>query len=176
MKPAVKAGLVATGYLVAFSVASAAVAIRVASTSGQVAQASSGMYAFGDAYLFVVIFGLLALLPTGAGLYFLRPYRRFWIALSTLAMAVASTGAAAVVLFAVGRQAAQPSPLAAWAALSVLRILLAPVLTPGFLVVALFAPHRSPRRALLAAVVVELAVVAYAGFVWFLPLLLDRVG
>jgi hypothetical protein len=34
-------------------------------------------------------------------------------------------------------------------------------------------PHRFPRIALLAAAFAELTVVAYAAFVWFLPLLVD---
>lgn len=174
MRPALRIGLVAAGYVGAFLVASAAVAIRVADTSDADAQASSGMYAFGDFYLFIAVFGLLALVPTGAALYFLRPYRRVWVVLSVLGLSVALTGAAAASLFALGRHAVAPSPLATWAGLSVLRILLAPVLAPAFLVFALLSPHRSPRHTLLAATVVEVAVGAYAGFVWFFPLFFHR--
>jgi len=150
------------------------VAIRVANTSGPDAQASSGKYAFGDFALFVAVFGLLALAPTGAALYFLRPYRRLWVVLSALALIVALTGVAAVFLYALGRHAVAPSPLSTWAALSVLRILLAAVLAPAFLVFALFSAHRSPRLALLGATVLEVAVGAYAGLGWFLPLILHR--
>ena len=49
MKPSLKVAVVAGGYIVAFLMASAVVAIRVANTSGPDAQASSGMYTFGDA-------------------------------------------------------------------------------------------------------------------------------
>ena len=174
MTPALRVGLVAAGYGAAFLIASAVVAIRVANTSGPDAQASSGMYAFGDFALFVAVFGLLALAPTGAALYFLRPYRRLWVVLSILALGVALTGVAAVFLYALGRHTVAPSPLATWAALSVLRILLAPVLVPAFLVSALLSSHRSPRFALLAATGLEVAVGAYAGFVWFLPLIFHR--
>ena len=170
MRPALKAGLVAAGYLGAFFIASAAVALRVASTSGPVAQASSGMYAFGDAVLFVAVFGLLALVPTAAALYWLRPYRRFWIALSSVGVAVAATGAAAAVLFVLGKDDAPDTALGALASFAVLRILLAPVLAPTFLVVGLIASFRAPRLALLAAAIVELAVVACAAFAWFVPL------
>src|SRR6267142_196801 len=69
MKPILKVGVVAVGYLAALLVASAAVAIRLAHTSGPDAQASSGMYAFGDALLFVVVFGVAALVPSGAALF-----------------------------------------------------------------------------------------------------------
>ena len=162
--------MVAAGYVGAFLVASLAVAIRVASTSGPEAQASSGMYAFGDSYLFLAVFGLLALVPTGAALYFLRPYRPVWTVLSALALCVAITGVTGAVLFALGRDAVAPSTLAAWAAFSVLRILLAPILAPAFLVVALFTPYRFPRIALLTATAMEMAVVLFAGLVWFVPL------
>jgi hypothetical protein len=98
------------GYVGAFLIASAAVAIRVANTSGADAQASSGMYAFGDSYLFIAVFGLLALVPTGAALHFLRPYRRLWVVLSALGLSVALTGAAAASLFVLGRHAVGPPP------------------------------------------------------------------
>lgn len=98
--------------------ASAAVAIRVANTSDPDAQASSSMYAFGDALLFVAVLGL----------------------------AVAVTGVTAAILFAVGRHVT-PSPLATWAGLSVLRILVAPLLALTFLVCTILSPNRSPRFA-----------------------------
>jgi hypothetical protein len=94
--------------------------------------------------------------------------------LSALGLSVALTGAVAVSLFALGRHAMAPSALSTWANFSSLRILLAPILAPAFLVLALFAPHRSPRLALFAATVVEVAVGAYAGFVWFFPLFFQR--
>lgn len=174
MKPALKIGLVAAGYVAAFLIASAAVAVRVANTSGPDALASSGMYAFGDSYLFFVVLGLAALVPTGAALYFLRPFRRLWVVLSTLSLGMALTGAAAALLYAMGRGAVAPSPLASLAGFSVLRILLAPILVPVFLIFALFSPHRSPRFALIAATVLEVGVCLYAGCVWFFPMLAQR--
>jgi len=160
---------VAGGYVAAFLVASGVVAVRVAYTSGPDAQASSGVYAFGDAVLFAAVFGVVALVPTGAALFFLRPYRRFWSGLAALGLAVAVTGVTATILYSVGRHATA-SPLATWAALSVLRILAAPLLALGFLACAIFSPHRSPRLALLAATVMEAAVSVYGGLVWFVPL------
>jgi hypothetical protein len=173
MKPFLKVAVVAGGYIVAFLMASAVVAIHVANTSGPDAQASSGMYAFGDALLFVAVFGVSALVPTGTALFFLRPYRHFWTVLSALGLAVAVTGATAAILFAVGRHAT-PSPLATWAGLSVLRILVAPLLALTFLVCTFLSPYRSPRGAFLAATVMEAAVSAYGGSVWFLPLFFQR--
>ncbi len=166
IKPTVKVGLVAGGFVASFLVASAAVAIRVASTSGPDAQASSGMYSFGDSALFVTVFGVAALVPTAGALYLLRPYRRFWTVLSGFAVLVAVSGAVAAILFVVGRHAVGPSTLATWASLSVLRILVAPLLALVFLLAGEAAPHRSPRLALLAAAFVEVAVCACGGFVW----------
>ncbi len=68
MKPFPKVGLVAAGCIVSFLLASAAVAIRVANTSGPDAQAASGMYAGGDAMLFVAVFGFAGLVPTAGAL------------------------------------------------------------------------------------------------------------
>jgi hypothetical protein len=72
-----KIGTVLIGYVIAILIAGAAVAIQVATTNGPDAQASSGMYAFGDAMLFVAIFGLCSLVPTVMALFFLRPYVRW---------------------------------------------------------------------------------------------------
>jgi hypothetical protein len=173
MRPFLKVGVVAVGYIAALLIASAAVGIRLATTSGPDAQASSGMYAFGDAMLFVAVFGGAALVPAGAALFFLRPYRHFWTVLSAFSLGVAVTGLTAAALFAIGRHAA-PSPLATWAGFSVLRILVAPLLALTFLVCTVLSPYRFPRLAFLVATVMEAAVSAYGGFVWFVPLLLHR--
>ena len=66
-----KTGLVIGGYLLACLIASGAVYAYQSLNQSAAAQASAGMYAFGDLILFVAIFGVLALLPTGLALYFL---------------------------------------------------------------------------------------------------------
>ena len=66
-----KLGLVIGGYVMACLVASGAVYVYQLFTQDAAAQASAGMYAFGDFILFVGIFGVLALFPTGLALYFL---------------------------------------------------------------------------------------------------------
>ena len=68
-KPA-KLGLVIGGYVGACLLASAVVYIWQLNTQGASAQASAGMYAGGDVLLFVALFGLLALFPTGLAVYF----------------------------------------------------------------------------------------------------------
>jgi hypothetical protein len=160
---------VVAGYVTAFLIASAAVALHVAETGGPVAQASSGMYAFGDAILFLGVFSVCALVPTGAVLFFLRRYRRFWTILSTLGVVVGVTGITAAALYAFGRHAA-PSPLATLAGYSVLRILISPLLALTFALFALLSPVRAPRLAFLAAALMEATASIYAGCVWFIPL------
>lgn len=71
-----KAGIVVAGYVVAFAIASAAVAVRIATMSRAEAAAAGGMYAFGDLALFVIVFGALSVIPTVAALFFLLSRRR----------------------------------------------------------------------------------------------------
>jgi hypothetical protein len=71
MKPVLKIVIVAGGYLLAFLLACAAVALHLALTGESGAQASGGMAAFGDLVLFVAVFGAVALVPTGLAFYFL---------------------------------------------------------------------------------------------------------
>jgi hypothetical protein len=169
MKPAIKLASITGGYVAAALVAAVAVSLRMAATSGPVAQASSGMYAFGDAVLFLVVFGVCAVVPTAAGLFLLRPYRRFWTALSVTGIGVALTGLIAAAIFILGRHAVD-SPVAAWTALAVLRMLVAPGLAGIFFLCALCAPYRWPRRGLLVATALETAVSACGGLLWVVPL------
>lgn len=170
MKPPSTVIIIVAGYAVALAVACVAVAIRNAFIDPADAQASSGMHAFADAFLFSIVFGLLALAPTAAALWRLRSFRSFWVALAAMSIGLALTGVAAAALFALGRNAPPAAPLAIWASLAMLRILPAVLLTPAFLVCALISPHRGPRLALLAATAMEAVVCAYAGLAWFVPL------
>jgi hypothetical protein len=171
VKPFHKVAWVVGGYIACLLIASAAVAIRIAATSGPDRQAAGGMYGFGDTIFFVAIFGVPALVPTGAALFFLKPYRLFWSVLSALAVALAATGIAAVVLYAIGRNATT-SCLGTLAGYSVLRILVSPLLALAFAVCAVFSSYRVPRIALFTAALIEVAVCAYVGAVWLVPLFL----
>ncbi|MEZ0367979.1 MAG: hypothetical protein ACAI44_02705 [Candidatus Sericytochromatia bacterium] len=174
MKPFQKVAVVAAGYLVAVLLACAAVAIRMAMTSGPDAQASSGMYAFGDLLLFIAVFGVSVLVPTGAGLYFLKSNPGFWKVFSALGLALALTGVTAAVLFAIGKDAAAPSVLSTGAGFAVLRILVSPLFTLGFCLCAFFAPKGSPRFNFIAASIMEAVVSALVGFFWFVTLFFNR--
>ena len=66
-----KVGLVLGGYVLACLIASGVVYVNGLFTQNAVAQASSGMSAFGDLILFIGVCGALALIPTGLAIYFL---------------------------------------------------------------------------------------------------------
>src|SRR5438034_10033264 len=95
MRPLVKVGLVGAGYIGAFALASAVVTAYVGATSGPDRQNYGAMFAFGDDLLFLGVFGVAAVVPSGAALFFLRPYRSFWRVLSVTALVVATTAVAA---------------------------------------------------------------------------------
>ena len=71
MRGYAKAAIVGGGYVVAFAIAWAAVALHMATTNQAEASAASGMYAFGDTILFIGVFGLVALIPTGVAVFFM---------------------------------------------------------------------------------------------------------
>ncbi len=159
--------LVTAGYGGALIVASVVVSIYVAATNGPDRQDSAGMYAFGDAILFLAIFGVAAIPATGAALFFLRRKPSFWRVASVVALAIATTGIAALIEYLVPRTYTADSYVGVWSALSPLRILLAPLCAIVFFLSGVFAPIRSCRVALLSAAVIELVV-----FVWVALILL----
>ena len=65
-----RAGLVIGGYVLACLAAGGVVYLNQLFTEGSTSQASAGMSAFGDLILFIGIFAILALFPTGVALYF----------------------------------------------------------------------------------------------------------
>src|SRR4029434_1104800 len=166
LRTSVKIGLVAAGYVGAFVIASLVVMLYVALTSGPDRHAAQGMYAFGDSLLFLAVFVMAGLPSTGAALFFLRPSRRFWRALSIVAIVVATTGLLALIGYLALQHPALAADLPWWFALSPIRILVAPLFALLFLLAALFAPNRFARIALLAAVVVEGGIFLWVLLIW----------
>jgi hypothetical protein len=161
--------VVVAGYGVALVAACTATYIRQLNTQGPNAQASAGMDAFGDASLFVAVFGILALFPTGLSLYFLRPARPFWTTLATGALTLAATGLfCAGALELVRHLPSAPAWLQLVAGLGVLRMLGAPLLVFTFLLCACLAPTRFSRWALVGATGLEGLVAAYSVLNWFI--------
>ncbi len=165
MRPLFKTAIVAGGYVAAFLIACAAVAVRIAAMSGQ-GHGDDGMRAFGDSIAFVSVFGVAAVPATGAALFFLWPIPWFWRVLSVVVLTIAATGLAAIVIFTVGRTAYYPA-LGIWEGIAILRMLTSPFFAGLFCLCALLAPRRPFRSALLVATAMEATTAAY-GFAWFL--------
>jgi hypothetical protein len=167
MNKLTKVGVVLGSYAGAFAVTSLLVYIRQLLTSGPLAQAASGMYAWGDFILFVMAFTTLALIPTAFALYFLRPYGKFWIALSVVALAIAITGPIGALLSALIQPAPIQSRWGLMGELGFLRAMGAPLLVMSFITFAAFAPSRRPRWAFLVATGLECVASAYfIGRLW----------
>lgn len=107
------------------------------------------MYAFGDGLLLIAVFSVVALFPTGLAFSFLRPCRWFWVAIAVTAVTIAAT--ASVYAVAACLTLPRESPLMVWAALAVIRMLVAPPLAATFALAGVIAPSRASRWALLAA-------------------------
>lgn len=164
MRTVTKFGVVGAGYAAALAAAWGATLFYIASTPHVDRVNESGMTAFGDSVVFLGIFALAGTVPTGAGLYFLRPVNAFWNGLSYVVLAIAATAVAAAMLYATGRATPAGTWLGDLASWSVLRLLSAPLLAIAFGVAALFAPDRRARIApALAAVIEALSFASFAG-------------
>jgi hypothetical protein len=169
LRPITKASskvlMVLGGYLAALGIAAVVLRLYVGATEGPDRQTYGGMFAFGDDLLFVGVAALAAIPASGAALFFLRPYPRFWRLSASAALAVAATGVAALVSVLAPQSLATSS----WAMAAPLRVLLAPVLAMAFFLGALFAPIRFARVAFLTAVAIETVVFVWVALVWSHP-------
>jgi len=144
MGATLKALVLAAGYACAVAAAMAASAFQEARSVGQ----SDGMVAFSLTLVFAAVFGLVALVPTGVGLYWLRAHSGFWMILSRAALSVAVTAVAAALVIIV-------APETIWAAFGVLRLFATPVLGAAFAMSAAIAPDRGSRTLLALAAGME---------------------
>ena len=167
-----KAGIVVGGYIAAILSAVGVVLLYINYTSGPDRDSSSGMYAFGDVLLFVAVFGIVSIIPSGVALVFLRQNRKFWIAFCLVALVVACTSLGAVAVTVLdSQQFALGASFDGWAALSVLRILVSPFVALSLGLSALVAPHVHFRWYLFGAAAGEGVSSVYGFFHWFAPLL-----
>lgn len=165
LPPLTKAGIIVGGYFAAFLLALGVVSAYIEFTSGPDRESSGGMYAFGDALLFIAVFGMVSTVPTIVSLVLLRQSRRFWIALSVLALAVAGTSVAEVVASAL-----VPLSTNLLVMLAFPRIFMSPFFAVAFGLAAWAAPGTKARLCLLAAAGMEAASAIYGFFHWFVPL------
>lgn len=164
-------GIVIGGYVIAIMVAMSVLAAHVSVTSVPDRDASSGMHAFGDALLFIFVFGAASVAPTGLALYFLRAARLFWWFVCLVAFAVAMTGLRSVMSVADFQSHASES---LWSALAVPRIFVAPLLAALFAVSGMFAPCRMHRWGLFAASGIECAISVFGFVHWLLPIIFTK--
>ena len=156
VNPLAKVSLVIAGYAWAAAIAAAAVACHQLVFGGPQSPAYGGMNAFGDSLLFLAVFGIAALAPTGVALFFLRPYHAFWRGLSVLALVFALTSLAACIVVTVHARSVMAS-------MAFPRILAAPLFSLNLLVSVFFAPNRTSRIALLVATGIE--IMGFIGWV-----------
>ena len=152
LRPAVKIGIVVAGFTVALVVALVAMGIRAELNA---ADPSQGMQAFGDMVLGMVVFTVLALLPLGLGLYWLRPVTRFWTILVATAASYALTGPPALLVSGPLRLS-----LGNWALLGDIRIGTMPLSALAVATCSLFAPTPRLRLILLGAAILDGALIA----------------
>jgi hypothetical protein len=161
---------VIAGYVGALAVALAIVWAYATLHDTPDRQASSGMSAFGDSLMFLALFGVGSVVPTGAALFFLRPYPSFWRGLAVVSVFLGLTGIAAGIVYAAGQVAGVESAVHAWTALAILRILVAPLVGLAFLVGAVASPHRPARIALAAVTLAEWLIFGCVAAFWTVQL------
>jgi hypothetical protein len=165
MNALAKTCIVVLGYVAAWLIADQALALHQWLTAAD-SRGADGMYAFGDSLFFIAAFCLVALVPTGAAIYFLRQSQALGPGLSALALGMAATApAAAVVPFAV-HHADPASLLNLLSPFAILRLFLAPLLCLASLAAGLLLRGSPSGRKLLVASGIEAAASVY--FVLFM--------
>ena len=165
-----KLGMVLGGYALAILFAFCVVVIYISQTSGPERDASAGMYAFGDALLFIAVFGVVSIVPTGLALAFLRQSSTFWVVCCIVALLVACTSLVTVGLNVLEPMVALSPGLSTWAMLAFPRIFVSPFLAALFGLAALITPATRFRRYLLGAAGMEGIASVYGFFHWFAPM------
>ena len=167
MNKSVKVGIVIAAYILACIAAYAATYIQELATRGTDAQASQGMFAFGQSILFMLVFGGLALIPTVLAFYFLRSSEKFWNGFALLCLTFSIVGIMIVFMNALinaGILHISESSAAVVSLFGVLGAFGGPILIIGFLVLAVIAPSRRPRVFLLTSAGLEILGELYVLF------------
>ena len=177
MKKSVKIGIVIAGYILALVGAFVLTYIRELAAQGTDAQASQGMFGFGQDILFLLVFGGLALIPTVLAFYFLRSSEKFWNRFAVLCLAFSIGGVLIVIANAwinANGGYGSSSIAAVLSLFGVLGMFGAPLLIVGFLILAVIAPSARSRFLLLTSagfeILAELYIVAnfllFKKFLW----------
>jgi hypothetical protein len=164
----IKLGIVLAGYPLALLVSIVAVAIYDRQFTAADNQQMGGMIAGGEMMYGAGVFLLLAAIPTGLGLWFVRTSRSFWTAISNLSIGFAAIGLASAAVSLTIRTAPDAGWLALLAFLGIVQMMSSPIWLSGFALFAFLAPAHDLRQRMLVAAAIEVLVAA-CGAIHFLP-------
>jgi hypothetical protein len=161
-----KLGIVVAGYVLAMVASTVTVMLYDRRFTAADNQQMGGMIAGGEMMLGFAVFMMVALVPTGLGVWFVRRNRTFWSLFTTTALAFAIIGLAAVLtpLFT-GPEMRSPV-LTLVGLLSIVQMFGSPLWIGGFGLFALLAPERDLRTRLLVGLAIEV-VIAGCGLLHF---------
>jgi len=163
-----KLAIVLAGYALAFVVSGVTVAIYDRRFTPADNQAMGGMIAGGEMIYACGVFLVVALVPTGLALWFLRRHRPSWSVLTIACLAFAVAGLVAVLATAATRGTPPRAPLLVLVELfGLAQMLGSPLWIAGFGLFALLAPARDLRIRMVVAIAFEV-VIAGCGLVRFL--------
>jgi hypothetical protein len=163
-----KLGIVLAGYALAFIASGAAVSIYDRQFTPADNNAMGGMIAAGGMMFGLGVFLFLSLAPTGLGLWFLRPSRRFWSGFSIVVLGFACAGLISAVAATFTRGASLSPWLQFLGIMGVMQMLSSPLWIGGFLLFSFLAPEHGPRARILVAMGIEVLVAGCAAL-YFLP-------
>ena len=157
-----KVGIVVAGYGLAFITSVAFVAIYDRHFTAADNQTMGGMIAGAEMIYGTGIFLLVALAPTSLALWWMRKSRPVWVWFTSVGLAFAILGFAAVLLTLSLREPPRTLLFQLASVIGVAQMLGAPLWVGGFALFAWLAPAPDLRRGMLLATAIEAAVAACA--------------
>ena len=159
MRHAKRVVLVLAGYGLALVASTLAVALYDRRFTPNDNQTMGGMIAGGEMMLGGAVFLLVALLPTGLALWYVRQSRTFWSVFTGVGLTFAVTGlASALAVFGIRGSTGRLGPMDLVGLFGIVQMLGSPLWIGGFVLFAILAPAPDLKRRMLIAVVIELLV------------------
>ena len=166
MKPLPKLAFIAGGYLAALVIAVVAVALHSLFVDDRLVQASSGMYAFGDLMLFLIVFCGAAIPATVAALWMLRLHPLFRKISAAIATIFTMMGCVSLLIYLGSHSSEASRWIKEWSAAAVLRIVFSPFFSGISFLFGLLTPSRSIRAVFLGCALIEALLFAAVMMVW----------
>ncbi len=164
-----KIGIVLGGYVAAVLAGILAGWAYDASLSRVPYDTSGGMYAGGQLLASTAAFLVVSLVPTVAGLWFVRHHVGFWNGVAIASIRFAASGLVAVLTSMAWRGAPQSVSLVVVDLLGLSQLLGVPFWFGGFVLFAVIAPTREIRAKLTVAIMIELVIAVCALVHWLRP-------